>query len=152
MSFKLTGGCFCGRARYTITAPAGYTHHCHCANCRRIHGAAFVTYSMFPRSSFTWDSGSENLSAFSTSEGVSRRFCKTCGTHVAGEMSAFPNVISVSTATLDECAWPGSPKDDLRHGWVSSKAPWLDLNDELPKHEKWYPGLFKAVKAINSGK
>ncbi|HKD66720.1 MAG TPA: GFA family protein [Candidatus Binataceae bacterium] len=152
MSFKVSGGCFCGNVRYTITAPAGYTHHCHCSNCRRIHGAAFVTYSMFPRSAFHWDSGAESLGAFSTSSGASRRFCKNCGTHVAGEMGAFPNVISVSTATIDDCAWPGSPTEDLRHGWIKSKAPWLDLNDDLPKHEKWYPGLAAAIKAINEGK
>jgi len=71
---------------------------------------------MFPRSAFRWDSGADNLAAFSTSRGASRRFCKTCGTHVAGEMSAFPNVISVSTSTIDNCEWPGSPKQDLRHG------------------------------------
>jgi hypothetical protein len=149
-SFKLTGGCYCGAVRYTITEPAGYTHHCHCANCRRIHGAAFVTYSMFPRRAFTWDSGSENLGSFSTSANAARRFCKTCGTQVAGEMSALPNVISVSTATIDDCAWPGSPRADLRHGWVSSKAPWLELHDDLPKHEKWYPGLAPALKALNA--
>jgi len=107
---------------------------------------------MFPRSAFHWDSGAESLGAFSTSSGASRRFCKNCGTHVAGEMGAFPNVISVSTATIDDCAWPGSPTEDLRHGWIKSKAPWLDLNDDLPKHEKWYPGLAAAIKAINEGK
>ena len=152
MSFKLTGGCFCGQVRYLITAPAGYTHHCHCSNCRRIHGAAFVTYSMFPRASFRWESGVDDLGAFSTSRGVSRRFCRNCGTHVAGEMEAFPNVISISTATLDNCEWPGSPPDDLRHGWVSSQAPWLQLNDGRPRHEKWYPGLAAAIKAINERK
>jgi hypothetical protein len=148
--FKLTGGCFCGRVRYALSAPAGYTHHCHCSNCRRIHGAAFVTYSMFPRSAFTWERGEDNLSAFSTSENSIRRFCKTCGTHVAGEIPPLPNVISIATATIDDCAWPGSPPEDLRHGWVSSKAPWLDLNDKLPKHEKWYPELVKTLRAINS--
>jgi hypothetical protein len=152
MSFKLTGGCYCGQVRYTITAPAGYTHHCHCANCRRIHGAAFVTYSMFARSALVWDSGADSMSSFSTSPGVSRRFCKNCGTHVAGEIAALPNVISIATATIDGCAWPGSPREDLRHGWVSSKAPWLELNDNLPRHEKWYPGLAAALKAINEGK
>jgi hypothetical protein len=140
MSFKLTGGCFCGRVRYTITAPAGYTHHCHCANCRRIHGAAFVTYSMFPRSAFTWNSGADTMGSFSTSKGVSRRFCQNCGTHVAGEIAALPNVISIATATIDDCAWPGS------------KAPWLELNDHLPKHDKWYPGLAARLQAINDGK
>jgi hypothetical protein len=148
--FKLTGGCFCGRVRYSLSAPAGYTHHCHCSNCRGIHGAAFVTYSMFPRSALRWERGEDNLSAFSTSESSIRRFCKTCGTHVAGEIPPLPNVISIATATIDDCAWPGSPREDLRHGFYGSKARWLDLNDDLPKHEKWYPGLVKILKTINS--
>jgi hypothetical protein len=27
------------------------------------------------------------------------------------------------------------------HVFVSSKVPWIDLNDDLSKHEKWVPGF-----------
>src|SRR5260370_8280396 len=53
--FKLTGGCHCGNVRYTITAPAVDTHHCHCSICRKVHGAIFVTLSIFPRSGVQFD-------------------------------------------------------------------------------------------------
>jgi hypothetical protein len=40
----------------------------------------------------------------------------------------------------------GRLNDDVRvrpsmHVFVSSKVPWVDLNDDLPKHEKWVPGF-----------
>jgi hypothetical protein len=90
MSFKLTGGCFCGQVRYTITAPAGYTHHCHCSNCRRIHGAAFVTYSMFPRGAFSWDSDADDMGAFSTSQVCRAAFARTAALTSPAKWPPFP--------------------------------------------------------------
>ena len=46
--FKLTGGCFCGGVRYTITAPAVDTHHCHCSICRKFQ-ARFSSRCRFSR-------------------------------------------------------------------------------------------------------
>jgi hypothetical protein len=42
------GSCFCGANQFEITQPAVESHHCHCSICTRLHGAAFVTFSIFP--------------------------------------------------------------------------------------------------------
>ena len=44
----ITGGCLCGRVRYTVTgdpAPAGI---CHCRNCQRYTGSWFEAVMAFP--------------------------------------------------------------------------------------------------------
>ena len=109
--FKLSGGCFCGAVRYTITAPAVDTHHCHCSICRKFHGAIFVTLSIFPRNAFTYDKGTANLGTYNSSEKVHRHFCKTCGCPISLDLVDNPDVIAVATGTIDGGAWPGSPKE-----------------------------------------
>ena len=36
------GGCSCGEVRYRLTADSMFTHCCHCLNCQRQTGSAFV--------------------------------------------------------------------------------------------------------------
>ena len=37
----LAGSCLCGRVAYQITGPLTDALNCHCAMCRKSHGAAF---------------------------------------------------------------------------------------------------------------
>src|SRR5260370_5682024 len=99
--FKLTGGCFCGGVRYTVTAPAVDTHHCHCSICRKFHGAIFVTLSVFPRDAFTYDKGTGNLGTYNSSEKVHRHFCTTCGCPISLDLVDNHGVIAVPTGTID---------------------------------------------------
>ena len=63
------GGCQCGLVRYEVTAELGPVFHCHCAFCRRIHGAAFTTIALLPREAFDWLSGSGHVARFLTPGG-----------------------------------------------------------------------------------
>src|SRR5260370_26076799 len=38
----LEGGCACGEVRYRLTSEPLFTHCCHCLNCQRQTGNAFV--------------------------------------------------------------------------------------------------------------
>ena len=46
-----------------------------------------------------------------------------------------PDVIAVATGTIDAGAWPGSPKEELRHAYATSKVGWHEITDKLPQHE-----------------
>jgi hypothetical protein len=133
--FKLSGGCFCGSVRYTVTEPAVDTHHCHCGVCRKFHGAIFVTLSVFPRKAFTYDKGTASLGTYKSSEKVHRHFCKSCGCQVTLDLVENPDLIALATGTIDNGVWPGSPKEDLRHAFVPSKVPWYEITDQLPQKE-----------------
>ena len=41
---EASGSCFCGAVQYTFALPSLFAGHCHCSMCRRIHGAAYVTW------------------------------------------------------------------------------------------------------------
>src|SRR6266487_1162509 len=42
MSVPREGGCACGEVRYRLTSDPLFTHCCHCLNCQRQTGSAFV--------------------------------------------------------------------------------------------------------------
>ncbi len=134
--FKLTGGCQCGAVRYTMSAPATDTVHCHCSMCRKVHGALFATFSAIPADAFRIDRGADNLTAFESSPGNPRRFCKSCGSQIytmmPGDSTAY-----ILTGTLDDGAHPGHPVGKERHIFVASKVPWYELTDDLPKIEEF---------------
>jgi len=50
MSGEAKGSCHCGAVRFVARFPSRFVAHCHCASCRRAHGAAFVTWAGFPSS------------------------------------------------------------------------------------------------------
>jgi hypothetical protein len=129
---KISGACFCGANQFEITQPAVDTHHCHCSNCRRLQGAAFVTLSIFPRAGFRWTKGGA-LQTFNSSEKVHRNRCKNCGSPLTIDLDAMPNVVAVSRACIETGADPGHPADTLRHAFWPDRVPWLEIADKLPK-------------------
>src|SRR5439155_2674100 len=42
LSVPREGGCACGAVRYRLTSDPLFTHCCHCLNCQRQTGSAFV--------------------------------------------------------------------------------------------------------------
>ena len=42
MTTELQGGCACGAVRYRLTSAPMFVHCCHCLDCQRQTGSAFV--------------------------------------------------------------------------------------------------------------
>jgi hypothetical protein len=42
MAKKVTGGCACGSIRYQLLDKPMFVHCCHCDDCQRLTGSAFV--------------------------------------------------------------------------------------------------------------
>lgn len=131
---KLTGGCHCGSIRYTVTAPAIETHHCHCSVCRRVNGALFVTWSLYPKAKFTYDKAGNNLGTYSTSQALHRHFCKNCGCPITFEIDG-KDFIAVASGTIDGGAHPGHPPQTLRHAYATSKVPWYEIGGTIRQCE-----------------
>ncbi len=41
----IEGGCQCGTLRYAADGEVSDLSHCHCSMCRKLHGAAYVTFA-----------------------------------------------------------------------------------------------------------
>lgn len=131
----LSGGCLCGRVRYEVTAPATDLYHCHCAMCRKVHGASYATYAVAPKQAVRITKGAENLSRFDSSAGTSRYFCKGCGCQIYIDVAERPESRWYTPGTLDNPVHPGAA-DRERHIYVGSKLPWLHLDDVLPRADE----------------
>ena len=49
---KFTGSCCCGEIRYSIKDLPLFTHACHCKDCKKSTGSAFVIHTIILESSF----------------------------------------------------------------------------------------------------
>ena len=130
MTETLTGGCFCGAVRFELDLPSRFCTHCHCENCRRAHGAAFVTWVTFPVDSFSVTKGA--LIERQSSPGVTRGHCAECGTTMTYTNDRWPDDIDVTATCLDH---PGTIKPDS-HIWIEDKQPWIEIGDGLPQYEQ----------------
>lgn len=126
----LRGSCLCGSVRYEVRGAVGRVSHCHCSMCRKAHGAAFATYGRVERNDFVLTSGAADVASYSSSAGVTRTFCKQCGSNLQFISEKRPTTLSLALGTLDE-----DPKvQGSLHIFVDSKAPWFGITDDLPQH------------------
>ncbi|TLX58175.1 GFA family protein [Stutzerimonas nosocomialis] len=124
-----TGSCLCGAVAYRIDAPIETLTHCHCSMCRKAHGTAFGTYATVPLEHFHLTRGKDQLGVYHSSEHVTRTFCRHCGANLQF-VDNRDHSIGVAAGTLDS-ALSVVPQS---HIYVGSKAPWYEIQDELPQH------------------
>lgn len=125
----LEGGCLCRSVRYRIESPPRRATHCHCLNCRRSSGAAFVTWAVVERSAFQVVSGAP--SSYEARAGVIRQFCARCGTQLTYQHPSEPDEIDVTAGSLDG-ADILKPEDHL---WSERMLPWVKMADGLPRYK-----------------
>ena len=81
---SLSGGWFCGRVRYRISAPLSPGRSCHCSRCRKAFSGAGSAYAEVEPGSLSWVTGAENLTQYESTPGWGLCFCKTCGSTLCG--------------------------------------------------------------------
>ena len=135
----IKGSCACGAVRFEIDAVRSLTH-CHCVHCRKLTGASFATYAHVEKSKFHWLAGEESVRRYESAPGSFRSFCPACSSLVPGH-APYLETVSVPAGLLDDD--PGvRPR---LHVFTSSKAPWWEITDGLPQHERWVPGYAPQV-------
>lgn len=128
----IRGGCLCGSVRYEVRGSVGRVSHCHCAMCRKAHGAAFATYGRVKMEEFVMVSGESDVGRYQSSARATRTFCKKCGSTLQFIVTAQPEIFGLALGTLDDD--PGVRPS--KHIFVGSKAPWFEITDDLPQHEE----------------
>jgi hypothetical protein len=122
------GQCLCGAVTYEFSGPVNWCAHCHCESCRRNTASAFTTYFGVPNEACAFTS--EQPAIYSSSEGVHRLFCSTCGTPMAYSSIKYPNETHFYLATLHQ------PYDDIApqaHAHWNEHVHWVEPADSLPR-------------------
>ncbi len=128
MSDRVRGGCQCDAVSFELELPSKFCAHCHCSNCRRAHGAAFVTYAGFSRAQMQL-SGGDRLVRYVTDTGATRSFCGRCGSTLFYEGPRWPDEIHVALA----CIRDEIDRAPDAHVYADQKAPWWEITDSLPR-------------------
>ncbi len=127
----ITGRCECGSVKYQVDGEINDFSHCHCSQCRRLHGAAFASFGGVPRGDFSYLSGQADLATYESSDSHARVFCRICGSNILVDVKSEPESLYLAMGTVD-----GDPKcPPGYHIFVGSKAPWHIFGDQYPRYD-----------------
>ena len=129
------GGCSCGAVRYRLTSEPLFVNCCHCLNCQRQTGSAFVINLLIEAEQIEL-LGAEPLPLdVPRDDGSMQRIyrCPSCQVAVFSEYG-WPEMKFVRGGTLDE---PSSVEPDA-HIFTKSKVPWVSLPEGVPAFEVYY--------------
>lgn len=136
MPAELEGGCACGQVRYRLETPPMFVNCCHCTDCQRQTGSAFVINAVIETARVHRLSGETNLIVLPTDSGRPHRVarCTGCGTavwsHYGGRsLDSFVRVGTLDTPSL-------LPPE--AHIYTRSKLPWVVLPSGVPVFEEFY--------------
>jgi len=133
----LKGSCACGRVRYEIRGELlGPVTYCHCWRCRKHSGSSFGTTVGVRAADFVLLSDESALSRWESSPGIFRYFASCCGSPLYKRPNDEEDaLLGFRMGTLDSD--PGCTAD--MHFSVGSKAPWVEIRDDLPQSEGGVP-------------
>ncbi len=127
----IKGHCECRGIQFETDAAIDDFSHCHCSQCRRMHGAAFATFAGVALDRLRYVSGAELLSRYNSSATHERLFCSVCGSNIGVTLDDEPGVIYLSMSAIEG----DPPHPPAYHIFVGSKAPWYEIADDAPQHE-----------------
>ena len=135
MSVQREGGCACGAVRYRLTSDPLITHCCHCLNCQRQTGSAFVINLLIEADRVELLAGDPQPVEVPRDDGSKQRIyrCPDCQVAVYSDYGR-PEVLFVRAGTLDE---PSSVAPDV-HIFTKSKLAWVTLLESVPAVEVYY--------------
>jgi hypothetical protein len=131
----LEGGCSCGEVRYRLASEPLFVNCCHCLNCQRQTGSAFVVNILIETDRVELLSGEPQPVSVERSGGKKQRIwrCPTCQIAVYSQYTT-PRIRFVRAGTLDD---PSSVAPDA-HIFTRSKLPWVELPESTPAFDVYY--------------
>ncbi len=123
----IRGGCLCGAVRYEYDGEIVELSMCHCSQCRKAQGSAFVAASPVDAAKLRITSGAAMLKEYRAVPHKARVFCSNCGSPIYSARDDRPDVKRLRLGTVETpftCA-------NAYHQYTASKAPWYDIADEL---------------------
>ena len=152
MAVAREGGCACGEVRYRLTSEPLFVNCCHCLNCQRQTGTAFVVNVLIEADRVELLAGDPRPVDVPRDDGSAQTVfrCPSCQLAVFSVYTR-PEVRFVRAGTLDE---PSSVAPDA-HIFTRSKLPWVTLPDSVPAFEVYYdsktlwpPASLERLRAV----
>jgi hypothetical protein len=136
MANDLAGGCACGAVRYRLGSAPMFVHCCHCRDCQRQTGSAFVINALIETDRIALVAGDPEPVALPTESGRPHAIyrCPACQTALWSDYGGRPALRFVRVGTLDD---PAALSPNV-HIYIRSKLPWVELPETIPAYEVYY--------------
>lgn len=136
MTTELEGRCACSAVRYRMTSEPMFVHCCHCLDCQRQTGSAFVLNALIEADRVELLSGEPVALRLPTDSGQPHHSyrCPQCQTAVWSTYGGRTALRFVRVGTLEN---PHALKPDV-HIFTRSKVPWVKLPGDVPAFEVYY--------------
>ena len=136
MNNGLEGGCACGLVRYRLNSAPMFVHCCHCRDCQRQSGSAFVINALIEADRVALRSGDPQPVAVPTDSGRPHQIyrCPDCRIAVWSEYGGRAELRFIRVGTLDD---PAALPPDV-HIYTRSKLPWVSLPETTPAFDAYY--------------
>jgi hypothetical protein len=125
MPDQMTGGCACGKVRFTANVENDEAYLCHCRMCQRATGSVSIAFKNLKKADIVW-AGEPDW--YESSPIAHRPYCSACGTSLG---FAFPDSenIDVTVASFDD---PSRFRPVQHFGVESMHRAWLNT-EGLPE-------------------
>ena len=139
MPEQISGGCACGRIRYTATIDDHDAYLCHCRMCQRATGSISIAFKNVKHAQVDWD---DQPDWFDSSPIAIRPFCRECGTSLGYKFKDGSENMDLTVASFDDPS-PFVPKhhfgaESMHHAWLNTEGLKAVRTDEYQKLvDKW---------------
>jgi hypothetical protein len=142
---EMTGGCACGRVRYTAQIENDEAYLCHCRMCQRATGSVSIAFKNVAKEAVRWEQEPD----FYESSPIARRgYCSRCGTSLTFE---FPESekMDLTVASFDETGrfFPEHHfgVESMHERWINTESlPRYKTTDYQPLVDKWVAATGKV--------
>ena len=122
----MSGGCACGRIRFTADMESTDAYLCHCRMCQRSSGNVSLALVGVEQAAVRW---SAEPDWFRSSPIAQRPFCSGCGTSLGFCYDEGTTRMDLTVASFDD---PARFRPTSHFGAESINEPWLDTS-HLPR-------------------
>jgi len=132
MNEKYSGQCLCGEIIYSVDVDPVFAGNCHCKDCQRSSGSAYIPAMVFPEKDVLVSGRVKYFETQAESGDTHKRgFCSNCGSQLFSRFSNMPGFLGIKAGTLNDTS-NYVPKLDFH---VDSAASWDFMNPEIPKKQ-----------------
>lgn len=95
----MNGSCHCGKIKIEVTGKWTWAGRCHCRDCQKISGAAYLAFACFKSSQVKFLA--EIPKTYKSSESVTRTFCDQCGSPVEWKQDSEPQMTNLTLGLFE---------------------------------------------------
>jgi hypothetical protein len=142
MAEQMTGGCACGRVRYSVPIDDFDAYLCHCRMCQRATGSVSIAFKNVRHADVAWDCEPD---WYESSPIATRPYCRTCGTSLGFRFKSGSDNMDLTVASFDD---PSHFQPKHHFGAESMHRAWLNT-EKLPEKRtgSYQPLVDKWVEA-----